>query len=262
MLARLVDAFVLQPTTDAIPVERKTRRVVEFDGGSFEVWVQQTTRDTSTAPDLYILKFPGTGGRAERMGGHPAEVWEDLSCEIWSVNPPGYGGSGGRASLRNTQPVVQAVHGKLACHAAGKPILVSGNSLGCLAALTLAANHEIAGLLLRNPPPLKQVIAGQYSRRTLGLSRLVADHVPAEVCSLSNAAKCRVPALFIMSAEDRMVPPRYQQQIIDAYAGDRRIMILDGADHATAVDDSQIEDYIAHLDWLREASSLQPGVQR
>lgn len=251
MLARLADAFVLQPTTDTIPTEGKTRKVVEFDGGRFEVWVQQTKRRPADDTDLFILKFPGTGGRAERMSEHPAEVWEDLSCEIWSVNPPGYGGSGGRASLRNVQPVVKAVHRELSRRAAGRPILVTANSLGSLAALTLVAHHEAAGLLLRNPPPLKQLIAGQYRRRSFGMAKFIAKQVPSNICSLANAARCRQPALFVMSAEDRVVPPSYQQQIVDAYAGDRRVMLVEGADHATPIDESQIGEYVEHLDWLR-----------
>ena len=94
LFARLADVLVMQPTTDEIPVEGKSRRLETCQGGDFEIWTQRTQPNV-TRPDLFILKFPGTGGRAERATEHPAEFWPDRSAEVWTINPPGYGGSGG-----------------------------------------------------------------------------------------------------------------------------------------------------------------------
>ena len=56
-----------------------------------------------------------------------------------------------------------------------------------------------------------------------------------------------------MSEQDRTVPPDYQRQIIDAYAGDNRIMRLPGAGHASVMDESQQPEYTELLGWLRKA---------
>lgn len=251
MLARLADAFVLQPTTHPIPVDGKTRRTLESDSVSFEVWIQNTNIHKADDPDLFVLKFPGTGGRAERMSEHPADRWDDLACEIWTVNPPGYGGSGGRASLRFMVPTATSVYEELSRRANGRPILVTGNSLGCLPALYLAAQREVCGVLARNPPPLKQLITERYGRWSFGLAKFIADQVPEAVCSISNAAQSQVPALFLTSEQDRTVPPDLQRHVIDNYAGERRVMQIGGADHATPIDESQFDEYAELLEWLR-----------
>src|SRR5687767_12622597 len=113
-LSRLTDKLVLQPTRHPLPTQGKARRLVEFEGVKLEVWVQRTApMDESAAPaaepELFILKLPGMGGRAERASPHPAEVWGDASVEVWAFNPPGYGGSAGRATLKTFLPAAQAV---------------------------------------------------------------------------------------------------------------------------------------------------------
>ncbi len=126
MLARIADRFVLRPTRHAIPVEDKTRQVIDYPGGSVEVWSQRTGDSSAGDAELFILKFPGTGGRAERATSHPADCWAQCRCEIWAINPPGYGGSPGRASVRGLAAAARAAHEQLERVAAGRPIFVTG----------------------------------------------------------------------------------------------------------------------------------------
>lgn len=254
VLRRLADKFILQPTNHALPTEGKSRRVVRVGKHEVEVWVQRTrgcsTRDDSDA-DLFILKFPGTGGRAERASEHPADRWPSLAAEVWAVNPPGYGGSGGRASLRTLAPTAEAVFAAIQESAAGRPVIVTGNSLGTVTALFVAARFPIHGLLLRNPPPVREIIIGRHGWWNLGIgARLLSFAIPLELCSISNAKSTAVPALFISSAKDRTVPPRFQQQVIDAHAGPNRVMVLPNADHRTPLAEEEKPHYAEHLDWL------------
>lgn len=254
MLARITDRFVLRPSTHSIPADGKVRRVVKYDGGTFEAWLQRANCDDQQEPKLFILKFPGTGGRAERATIHPADAWLDLPTEIWGINPPGYGTSGGRASLRTTASVASAAFNEICRASNGLPIIVTGNSLGGMAAIYVAANHRIDGLLLRNPPPLRQLIAGHYGRWNLGASRFIARYVPDELCTIENASRTTTPAVFIMSGNDRTVPPHYQRKIIDAYQGPQQTLLLQDADHASPIDDEYLSDYAEKLNWLREQS--------
>jgi pimeloyl-ACP methyl ester carboxylesterase len=260
MLNRLADRLILCPTTHPIPAEQKRREAWRFEHGQFEVWIQNTgPAEKQIDADLFVLKFPGTGGRAERMSEHPAEVWPDLAAEVWTVNPPGYGGSGGRASLRYVTAVADAAWTQISARASGRPILATGNSLGCLAAMHLAANKPLAGLLVRNPPPLRELIAGQHGWWNLGLSKFIAAQVPESLCSIANAARANVPAVFIMSEKDRTVPPSFQRRIIDAYAGEQRLMVLRDADHASPIDEQQVPDYVDILNWFRGVLFRQQG---
>lgn len=251
-VARLADKLILQPTRNPIDADHKTRKPIAFDGGHIEVWVEQHKPVESFGrPDLFVLKFPGTGGRAERGTLHPAEVWEDLYSEVWTVNPPGYGGSTGRATLRSLPHAARTVFENLRNIAGERPIVVTGNSLGNISALHVAANFSVAALLLRNPPPLRELITGKHGWWSLGLSRFIARQVPATLCSLTNAASAMCPALFIVSGRDRMVPPRYQQLVIDSHAGENRVFVLPDADHATPITKAEAPAYLEHLSWLR-----------
>jgi pimeloyl-ACP methyl ester carboxylesterase len=257
MLPYLADRMVLCPSRNAIPSPDKTRRIIPHAGGELEVWVQpiapagRPEPAGQAEPELFVLKLNGAGGRAERTGTHPLEYWTDLPAEIWSLNPPGYGGSAGRASLTRLAPAARAALAELERVARGRPILVTGNSLGTTTALHLAAHCQVAGLILRNPPPLTELIAGYYARWAMGMSRLVAAQIPPELDSIRNAARARLPAVFVTCGRDRVVPPAYQQRVIASYGGAKRVVSSPLADHADPLDQSAEPAYLAALDWLR-----------
>lgn len=262
MLSRIADKLVLCPSRFPIPTPNKTRRLVSTKRGPVEVWIEtvheSNTSSNSQQTELFILKFPGTGGRAERTTRDPLDYWEDVSGEVWAVNAPGYGCSAGRASLKSLAPTARAVYSQLAKTASGRPIVVVGNSLGTAPALYLASTCKVAGLILRNPPPLRQIICSRHRWWNLGLaSRLVAAQVPHELNSIFHAGQCRAPTLFIVSQKDRIVPVRFQQQIIEAYAGPKQVLPLAEADHATPISPEEIVRYEHLLDWFR--STVLPG---
>ena len=225
-----------------------------------EVWCQSVAQRSlgihtqdRLSPDIYILKFVGAAGRAEWVTEFPLELWNDLSAEIWAVNPPGYGCSTGRASLTSWAGAATAVFEQLSGVASGRPIVISANSLGTSAAFHIAAGANVAGLIVRNPPPLAELIRARFGRSVFGIgARLIAAQVPEALDSIRTAAKCRVPAIFITSAKDRTVPPRFQQQILDVYAGPHRNLILPDAGHGTPMTPREISQFSEHLGWLRE----------
>ncbi len=252
-LSWLTDRLILCPTRHPIEANGKTPRLVPRGDGQLEVWTQRVGGATSAAADLYVLKFPGTAGRAERSTTHPADAWPGQGVELWTVNPPGYGGSSGTASLRNTAAVADTVLEQLQTHAAGRPIVITGSSLGCVSALYLAARHALAGLILRNPPPLREVMLARFGWWPLKPGvHLLARQIPPELCAIRNAACATAPAVFITARQDRIVPPHCQQQIADAYAGPKQVLYLPQADHHTPMSDEELEQYGRRLDWLRQ----------
>jgi uncharacterized protein len=257
MLSRLADRLILCPTCQPLDTEGKLCRRVEFAGGAVELWNPQGRESPPGEADLYILKFGGTGSRAERATPHPAEAWGDLNAEVWAVNPPGYGGSGGRATLGLLAAAVEAAYLHVRRRAGQRPMVVTGNSLGTAYALHVAAKHRVDGLILRNPPPLRQMIVGRYGwwNGFLG-AMLIAAQTPRELDSIANAARCKSPAVILSSQRDRAVPARYQRMILDAYAGEKQVLELPGADHADPLSESQLDRYRELLDWLRRQIKL------
>ncbi|HZN34494.1 MAG TPA: alpha/beta hydrolase [Pirellulaceae bacterium] len=287
MFARLADRFVLRPSRNAIPASHKTRHTVRVEGRQVEVWIERTDgraaptiipsvigqpapdlpdgngrpdgeRAPLPEPQIFVLKFNGAGGRAERASIHPLDFWSDVPGEIWSANPPGYGASEGRPSLQWLAPTGRAVLEELVKVAGSRPIVLTGNSLGTTVALRLAAEFaavsNLAALLLRNPPPLRQLIAGKFGWRTLGLSLGVARQIPPDLDSVTNAARVKLPCVFMCAGCDRVVPPRFQQLIVNAYAGPKQVVTIPDADHVFMLSEPQLTEYGTALTWLRENS--------
>jgi uncharacterized protein len=250
LLGRLADRLILCPTNHAIQVSDKTCRSLSVGQDTVEVWVQDVgpvERDV----DVYVLKFVGTGGRAECSTDQPACYWPELGTRLWTVNPPGYGGSSGRASVRKLAPTARAVLEDLMRWADGRPVVLFGNSLGGTCALHLAARYKVDGLILRNPPPLREMILGRFGWRSCYLGAwLITRQVPEELDCRANARRAAAPAVFVMSAQDTTVPPRYQRFIHEAYCGEKEIVVLENAGHAGALSLEGAAAYQRALDWL------------
>ena len=249
----IADRLVLRPTRHVVEASGKTRRKISFRRGHIEAWTQRVGTHDLDEVDLFVLKFPGRAGRAERATYHPVDYWSDLRAELWSINPPGYGGSTGVASLRTLADAGRAAYLDMAALANGRPIVLMGNSLGTVTAMYLAARFEVAGMVLRNPPPLRELIVGQHGWWNLWLGAwLIALNVPQQICSIRNARDCRCPAVFLCSRKDEVVPAVYQDRVIQAYGGPYRLLNLQEADHAGSLNLEEQREYQRHLQWLRE----------
>ena len=252
VLKWLADKLVLRPTRYAIPVEHKTRHAMPFAGGELEFWRHRSGPEERESPDVVVLKFVGTGGRAERATEHPADFWPDLHADVWALNPPGYGGSSGRTSLQGMADVAGRAYQHVRAATGNLPLIVTGNSLGGVAALYVAARYDVDGIVLRNSPPLRELIVDRFGWWNLWLgARLIARQIPPELGAVSNAKRASAPAVFVSSRRDRIVWPRHQELIIDAYAGEKRVLRLADAGHDCRLTDTQQQDYRRLLDWLR-----------
>lgn len=255
----LANRTILCPSTNPIDAEGKVRHLIPTGDKQLEAWVanHEPPNDASQGHDrhgLTIIKFPGTAGRAERASVHPAEIWTSFNTEVWTINQLGYGGSDGPADIKSFPSSCDAVYQFLANQYPDNLIFVTGNSLGCISALYLAARHAVAGVLLRNPPPLRQLISTRpkYSWWNFGMSRFVANEVPIELDAVANANLASAPCLFVQSARDRVVPCSYQDQIIDNYSGSSRKLSIPNADHHEPIGEDQHEAYIESLQWLEQ----------
>lgn len=250
MLARLADNLILSPSTRPMDVGGKTRRVAEFERGELELFFEQTGNGE---PELFVLKFPGAGGRGERSSIHPAEAWPGVNAEVAMLNYPGFGKSTGKASLRMLPEASFAAYRDVARRADGRPIILTGNSLGVVCALYVAARERCDGLVLRNGPPLKEVILGRFGWWNFDVAAgWVAQQVPDELCAMNNAEKVSANAVFVMSCKDRIVPAKYQRPMHEAYAGESQVIELKNAGHADPGDEPEQRLYLSALQWLLE----------
>ena len=197
--AWLADRMIFEATQHPIDPEDRLRRPIDFDGGTFESWIISNIDSDSSQEPIFVLKFPGTGGRAERGGPHPLDIIQPENHEVWTINLPGYGTSEGKPSLKTVKDAFDSAWLEFSERAGSHRKLVVGNSLGCMYALYVAACYPVDGIFVRNPVPLKELIIGRYSWWNFGIgTRQVANQVPKAMDSIANAGRCQAPALFVM----------------------------------------------------------------
>ena len=207
----LPDHLILFPTRAPINAGGAVRRTIPFENGELEIWTaqSQSARQQGRA-DVFILRFYGNADRADRWPAMEAEMWKDRAVEIWGMNYPGFGGSTGPARLARIGPAAVAAFDELRRHAANKsavaPIVLFGTSIGATAALHVAASRptEIAGLILQNPPPLREMILRQFGWWNLWLlAGPVALQIPRDLDCIANARASRHRQSFCWRKETR-----------------------------------------------------------
>src|SRR5437667_10267133 len=248
----LPDHLILFPTRAPIDAGPAVRKTVPFQSGEVEIWTAQSRRaQEQGGADVFILRFYGNADRADRWAAAEAEMWNDRAVEIWGVNYPGFGGSTGPARLARIGPAALAAFDELKNYADDRPIVPYGASIGATAALHIAAHRPVAGLILHNPPPLREMILRQFGWWNLWLlAGPVALQIPRELDSIANAKAIHAPAIFLLAGRDEVVAPRYHRLVVDAYAGEKRVITLPGAYHNDPIQGTALADFYRALDWL------------
>ncbi len=245
------DKLILLPNTEPAEARGAERRVVAFDGGELEVWVTRSPGARSREPEAFVLAFTGNAGRVEWTAVSDAWEWGEHPVEVWSVNHPGFGGSTGPAKLSRLGPAAVTAYDALAARAKGRPIIVIGMSLGTTMALHVGEKRQVAGMVLRTPPPLQNLIRGKFGWWNLWLvATPVCFGVPAELNSLRSAPKVRAPAVFLLMDTDEVVPLEYQQKVVEAYAGEKRVVTVRGGNHNSAVSGDAESEMRDQREWL------------
>ena len=135
--------------------------------------------------------------------------------------------------------------------AGDRPIFVEGFSLGTVPALCVAARRPAAGIILQNPPPLRELIVGAHGWWSLWLLAWpLSLQVPRELDSIANAKASIAPAIFLLAERDRTVPLEYQRRVADAYAGQKRIILQRGADHVAPLSAQEERDLNEGMVWM------------
>jgi hypothetical protein len=243
------DQMILGENHQTIDAHGARREVVTVDGRSVECWIARS--GAPGPPQAMVLYFIGKGGRADQWVSAVAWSWKDRPVEVWAMNYPGSGGSTGPARLSQVAPDALAVYD--AAHRANPslPIFLQGGSFGTSVVIYVAAQRPVVGIVLHNPPPLRQLILGYYGWWNLWLlAGPLSAQVPPELDSLVNAPKCNVPAIFIMSGSDGVIPPRFQEQIWRAYAGPKHRVDVPTSGHSDALT-REASDQLEHeLTWI------------
>jgi uncharacterized protein len=252
LFGHLPDHLILFPTRHSLATGGAVRTPVPFENGEVEIWTAQSRRTHQQgSADVFILRFYGNADRADRWAAAEAEMWNERAVEISGMNYPGFGGSTGPARLSKIGPAALAAFDELKLHAGDRPIVSYGASIGATAALHVAAQRAVAGLILHNPPPLREMILRRFGWWNLWLlAGPIALQIPRDLDSIANAMAIRAPAIFLLAEKDEVVPPRYHELVLNAYAGEKRVIRLPGAYHNDPIEGAALADLNDALGWL------------
>jgi len=219
--------LLLHPTGRSMRPPGIERRIVTREEGDLEVWVARSPGADTLPIETSVLVFSGNADRAERLATAVARLLGERAALVWAVNYPGYGGSEGSASLDAIPGAALAAYDALTAQTPDLPVVCWGESLGTTAALAVGAERDVAGLVLRNPPPLRRLIMARHGWWNLWLVAIpVALQVPIALNALDSAPRVTAPAVFVMSRDDRVVPYDYQRLVFEAFAGPKQEVIL------------------------------------
>ncbi len=199
--------------------------VATGDGLSLLAWYAPPRGDRPV-----IAYFHGNGGhigyRSQRLRGFSQDGYGVLMVEY-----RGYGGN----------PGVPSEDGLCADGAAALDFLrrekipparlvLYGELLGSGVAVALAAQHDVAGLILEAPfTSVAQVAQHHYS--FVPASALVRDRFD----SLSKIGKVKAPILILHGERDRVVPVRFGRALFDAAPEPKEIWLSRDAGHEDLV---------------------------
>ncbi len=209
-----------------------------------------------TSPKAYVLFFTGKGDRADRWTTIVAQSWGKFPVEVWGMNYPGSGGSEGPTRLDRVVPDAVGVFDAIRERGGGRPIFLHSASFGTAVALGVAAQRPVAGLLLQNPPALKQLLLGHYGWWNLWLIAIPVTHqIPGDLDSIANAKRVTAPAVFIECGADEVVPVKYQKLVENAYAGPHHNINMPLARHADGLSHDAAEELAQDRIWLWHESA-------
>ena len=246
------DQLILFPSTQHIDPHGAAHETIPFHNGELEIWTAPShLAKQRDRVDAYILRFYGNADRAERWVGLEADAFGERAVEIWGVNYPGFGGSTGPARLQRMGEAGVAAFDALKTRVDGTPIYVFGASIGSAVALHIAANRDVRGLVLHNPPPLRQIILRNYGWWNLWLlAGPVALQIPRDLDSVANAKRVHAPAIFLLAENDEIVPSRFQRLVVDSFASEKKVIPLPGAFHNSPIEGPVLAEIHHAYDWL------------
>ena len=225
------------PEGDATPRDPRieTRTIATSDGETLVAWT-----GPAPAPGCPVLLFfHGNGSRLDWEHWRHERIM-DAGLGLMALAYRGYSGSSGAPSETGLHVDAQSAYDALL--SAGIPsdrIVVHGHSLGTAVATELAAEMNVAALVLE--APFMSMEAMVRSRFPIFPVALMLRH---PFRSDGTIGQVEAPVLMVHGSADQLIPVA-QSEALFALANDpKEHHIMTGSDHNTLVRDGLYEDYV------------------
>jgi len=192
---------------------------IESDGYKLHAW---HLKAPGGAP--LILYF---GGNAEDVSWMIDDARSEAPRASWLlVSYRGYGASEGSPSAASIAADAVKWHDYALKEFRPSQIFAFGRSLGSGAAVRLAAERPLSGVILVTPFDSLSALAKRYYWY-LPVGLLLRHRFD----SVDLAPKITAPLLCLAAAQDSLIPPEHARRLFDAWAGPKQWVLLAGADH-------------------------------
>jgi pimeloyl-ACP methyl ester carboxylesterase len=209
----------------------------EASGQGFEAWqnpsgetigYRSLVASNDPRPPLAILISHGNAGYALHRADYAQllrTAAPDRAVSVYILEYPGYGARAGQPSQ---ETFLAAANEALAHIPTNIPVVLLGESIGTGVASATASAHpdRVAGLLLLTPFDNLASVA-QHHYPLLPVRWIMRDQYPSE----GWLKHYRGPVALILAADDTIVPAKFGQQLHDTYAGPKKLIIAEQADH-------------------------------
>lgn len=210
------DPLQLNPDAAIEEVSLVTRDQMKLRG-----WLLHATATKAPAPLLIYF-----GGNAEEVSWLASTIGQYAGWSLLIFNYRGYGGSEGKpgeAALFND--ALQIYDYALGRSQNGR-VAVMGRSLGSGVAVYLAAQRQLAGVILVSPyDSVESVAEGIYP--FLPIKQMLKHRFD----SLSRAPQIKAPLLCLVASDDRVIPRPHSERLYAAWGGRKQWHEIRPADH-------------------------------
>ncbi len=206
-------------TRPAITAGAEVITVQTSDGLTLEGWYYPPKN-----PSLpVILHFQGNAGNQ----AHRAWKAEFFAGQGYGVLLAGYRGYGGNPGSISEEGLYNDGRAYIEFLKTGnRPIILYGESLGTGIATRMAAEYDIAGLILEAPYS-SIVDVAQSIYIFVPVRQLLKDKFQ----SIQSIGKVKAPKLFIHGERDATIPIRFGRKLFDAAQEPKSFISIDSAGH-------------------------------
>ena len=179
-------------------------------------------------PPLAILITHGNAGYAIHRADYANILRAAAPGRALSVYILEYPGYGSRSGTPSQTAFLAAADEALAQIPTNAPVILLGESIGTGVASATAASRcdRVAGLLLLTPFDTLASVA-QHHYPLLPVRWILRDQYPSE----DWLKQFHGPVAIIVAANDTIVPAKFGQKLHDTYAGPKKLIIAERADH-------------------------------